>query len=73
LGTVTIFDERGRIIRSLYKNQLLGTEGTLTWDGVKDDQTKASIGVYVVLFEAFNLDGSIIFAKRKAITLAGKI
>ncbi len=73
LGTVTIFDERGRIIRSLFKNQLLGTEGTLTWDGVKDDQTKASIGVYVVLFEAFTLDGGLLFAKRKAVTLAGKI
>lgn len=73
LGTVTIYDERGRLIRTLLKNQLLGSSGSFSWNGVKDDQTKASIGVYVVVFEAFSLDGGLLFTGRKAVTLAGNI
>jgi hypothetical protein len=73
LGTVSIYDERGRLIRSLFKNQLMGTTGTFSWNGVKDDQTKASIGVYVVVFEAFSLDGGLIYTGRKAVTLAGNL
>lgn len=73
LGTVSIYDERGRLIRSLFKSQLLGTSGSFSWNGVKEDQTKASIGVYVVVFEAFSLDGSLLFSGRKAVTLAGKL
>ena len=73
LGTVTIYDERGRLIRTLFKNQLMGTTGAFSWNGVKDDQTKASIGIYVVVFEAFSLDGGLIFSGRKAVTLAGNL
>ena len=73
LGTVSIYDERGRLIRSLFKNQLMGTTGTFSWNGVKDDQTKASIGIYVVVFEAFSLDGGLVFSGRKAVTLAGNL
>jgi len=73
LGTVTIYDERGRLIRTLFKNQLLGSNGNFSWNGVKDDQTKASIGVYVIVFEAFSLDGGLLFTGRKAVTLAGNI
>jgi hypothetical protein len=73
LGTVNIYDERGRLIRTLFKNQLLGSTGSFSWNGVKDDQTKASIGVYVIVFEAFSLDGGLIFTGRKAVTVAGNI
>lgn len=73
LGTVTIYDERGRLIRTLFKNQLLGSNGNFSWNGVKDDQTKASIGFYVIVFEAFSLDGGLLFTGRKAVTLAGNI
>ena len=73
LGTVSIYDERGRLIRTLFKNQLLGSNGNFSWNGVKDDQTKASIGVYVIVFEAFSLDGGLLFTGRKAVTLAGNI
>ncbi|MFM7596628.1 MAG: lamin tail domain-containing protein [Flavobacteriales bacterium] len=73
LGTVSIYDERGRLIRTLFKNQLMATEGSFSWNGVKDDQTKASIGIYVVVFEAFSLDGGLMYSGRKAVTLAGNL
>jgi hypothetical protein len=73
LGKATIFDDRGRPIRKLFSNELLGSKGTFTWDGVADNQVKASIGIYVVLFEAFSTDGGVIFATKKAVTLAGRL
>ena len=73
LGKVTIYDDRGRLIRTICSNELLGTEGTLSWDGLTDNFVKASIGVYVLFFEAFSTNGSLFFAQRKAITVAGKI
>ena len=73
LGTVRIYDERGRLIRTLFKNQLLGSTGSFSWNGVKDDQTKASIGIYVIVFEAFSLDGGLMYSGRKAVTLAGNL
>ncbi len=73
LGKVTIYDDRGRLIRKLFSNELLGSKGTFTWDGLTDSQVKASIGVYVLLFEAFSTDGREIFTTKKAVTLAGKL
>ncbi len=73
LGKVTIYDDRGRLIRTICSNELLGTEGTLPWDGLTDNFVKASIGVYVLFFEAFSTNGSLFFAQRKAITVAGKL
>jgi hypothetical protein len=73
LGKVTIYDDRGRLIRKLFSNELLGSIGTFTWDGVTDSQNKASIGVYILLFEAFSTNGSVIFISKNAVTLAGKL
>jgi hypothetical protein len=73
LGTFTIYDDRGRKIRELFKSELLATKGTFTWDGVSDLETKTSIGTYIAVFEAFSLDGSLIFTNRKAFVVAGKL
>ncbi|MEM9053127.1 MAG: hypothetical protein AAGC47_13825, partial [Bacteroidota bacterium] len=57
LATITIFDRRGRVIRDLTNNLLLGTDGTITWDGTTDDRSKARIGPHIVLVEIFSPDG----------------
>ena len=73
LGHVQIFDNMGRPIKDLFQNQLLGSTGTFTWDGMNNSQQKSPIGAYVMIFEAFSTDGSVFFTKIKAFTLAGKI
>ncbi len=73
LGHVQIFDNMGRPIKDLFKNQLLGSTGTFTWDGINSEEQKSPIGTYVMVFEAFSTDGSVFFTKVKAFTLAGKI
>ncbi|TXI83843.1 MAG: hypothetical protein E6Q38_02795 [Crocinitomicaceae bacterium] len=73
LGKFTIYDDRGRLIKSLFSNELLATSGTFSWDGVTDKDVKASIGTYVAVFEAFSLDGETQFSKTKAFVVAGKL
>lgn len=73
VASVTIFDDRGRHIRSLVQSELLGIDGSLSWDGLTDGQQKAGIGTYVLIFEAFNALNGDIFAQQKAFVLAGKL
>jgi hypothetical protein len=73
LGKAQIFDDRGRLVRTIFTNELVGSSGTFSWDGTTDQQVKASIGIYVLVFEAFSTDGGVFFAKQKAFTLAGKL
>jgi hypothetical protein len=73
LGKFTIYDDRGRLIKSLFSNELLATSGTFSWDGVTDENVKASIGTYVAVFESFSLDGETKFSKTKAFVVAGKL
>jgi hypothetical protein len=52
---VSVFDNKGRLIRIVQENILVGTEdadGTFKWDGTNETGNKAGIGVYVVLVEA---------------------
>ncbi|MCA1751279.1 MAG: lamin tail domain-containing protein, partial [Flavobacteriales bacterium] len=58
IATIQIFDRRGRKVRDLVNNQIIGTEGTISWDGTTDTRTKARIGPHIVLVQLFDLDGN---------------
>lgn len=58
VGTITVFDSRGRLVKNLVSNQLLGTSGTYSWDGVTNDNQKAAIGMYIIFFEVFDIQGN---------------
>lgn len=73
IGNFTIYDDRGRKIATVFESELLASRGTFTWDGVRDDNTKASIGLYVAVFEAFNIDGGSVFSQKKAFVVGGKL
>lgn len=63
VGSVTIYDDGGRRVRRLVQSDLLGTQGTWSWDGITDEKEKAPIGIYVVIFEVFGLDGDLKVSK----------
>lgn len=73
VATFTIYDDRGRLIAEVLESELISLRGTFTWDGVRKDNTKASIGMYIAVFEAFNIDGSVVFAKKKTFVVAGRL
>ncbi len=51
---VRIFDRYGREVRELADGVQAGFEGSLIWDGLTDDRRKNRVGIYIVLFEAYN-------------------
>jgi len=59
VANITIFDSDGREIRQLVRNELLGTSGTFSWDGIKENNELANIGIYLIYFEIFDLEGNV--------------
>jgi hypothetical protein len=68
IGSISIFDHYGRLIKRVVNNELLGNKGTITWDGTNEQGQKASVGIYLVLFEYFNSSGEV-HSIKKTITL----
>ena len=72
VANLLIFDSKGRVVRTLVKNELLGTEGVFSWDGINDEREKAAIGIYIIYFEAFSQNGNVQIFKKKCV-LASKL
>lgn len=66
-GSITIFDTRGRKVRTLVSNELMGTSGTFSWDGLTDDTQKANTGIYIIFVEVFDLNGNTKRYKKTAV------
>lgn len=71
VANITIYDAKGRLIKNLVQNELLGVEGIFTWDGIDNDRLKARIGAYIVYFEVFTTDGTV-SAVKKPFVVAGQ-
>ena len=57
LATITIYDTKGRKVRQLTNNELLGREGSLKWDGTRDNGSSVAEGVYILQGDVFHPDG----------------
>jgi hypothetical protein len=66
-ANITLFDAGGRLIRKLVQNELLGTSGVISWDGITDGNEKANTGIYIVYFEVFDLKGNMKGYKRSTV------
>lgn len=72
VATITIYDASGRLVRRLVQNRLLGSSGSVTWNGITDENQKASIGYYLIYIEVFDLNGKIKHYKKTAV-LGGRL
>jgi hypothetical protein len=68
-GRIRIFDIAGRLVKELVSNDLMGMEGFYSWDGTNDHAELSPTGVYIVVAEINNLDGTTRKYKRSC-TLA---
>jgi hypothetical protein len=66
IGTVSIYDIYGRMVRKLVDNILWGTDGSFRWDGLDDQQRLLPMGHYILIIQLFLPDGTII--NRKMVT-----
>jgi hypothetical protein len=59
VANISIFDAAGRFIMKLANNEILGTKGTIIWNGEDETGQRQNLGVYVVLVEIFNTSGEV--------------
>ncbi len=72
-GNVSIYDSKGRFVKYLVKNEILGVEGTISWNGVTEQNEKAPIGIYIIYFEISDLASGKIKGHKLSCVLAGKM
>jgi hypothetical protein len=68
-ANVKVFDQQGRLVKTIANNETLNHEGFFRWDGDREDGIKARFGYYVVWFEIFDPGGfSKIYRNRVVVT-----
>ncbi len=72
VGNLTIYNERGIRVKRLMRNEYLGLEGNVIWDGLSDKGEALEIGIYIAIFEVFNEQGIEVNEKREFV-LARKL
>lgn len=65
-----IYDRYGRFITTLADGQPAGFEGTLIWDGRRSNGGRNKIGIYIVLFDAYNSSSGARKTFKKTLVLA---
>jgi len=72
IGNIEIYDLKGRKIKTLCSNRLLGTENILSWNGKCNNNQDALPGIYLIYIELFNHDG-VVKNYRKVVTLVRRL
>ena len=54
-----IFDSAGNLIVQLAKNEILGTSGEINWNGEDETGQLQTPGIYVLMLEIFDLNGTV--------------
>ncbi|MFK5855903.1 MAG: lamin tail domain-containing protein [Bacteroidota bacterium] len=70
--SITVFNAGGYPIRKLTNNDYLGTEGSVSWDGIQDDNSKAPVGIYIFFITVYDIDGNVKKYKKTGV-LATKL
>ncbi|HLP94039.1 MAG TPA: lamin tail domain-containing protein [Saprospiraceae bacterium] len=65
-----IFDSDGNPVKTLVRNNLIGTTGSVRWDGDTDNGQKTRPGIHVLYVELFAPDGTVKRIK-KAVSVLG--
>ena len=71
MANIAIYDDRGRVVRNLVRNEMVAPETGFSWDGITDQNRKAPIGIYIVKIDFFNPDGTVKAFKKVAV-VAGR-
>ncbi|GLR17801.1 hypothetical protein GCM10007940_24160 [Portibacter lacus] len=64
---IDIYDQYGRLVRTLINNELFSEEGFVFWDGLNENGERLDIGIYFVVLEAYNEQANVVGVKKPAI------
>jgi hypothetical protein len=70
IGSISIYDVYGRIVRKLVDNVLWGTDGIFRWDGLDAQQKPLPMGHYIIYTEVFRTDGTVV--KKKLVCVLAR-
>lgn len=72
VANITIYDAHGNLIRQLVSSELLGRKGFFSWDGLTKTGQLCPIGIYIIYFEVFDVNG-IVNRYKKTGVLGGNL
>lgn len=59
LANITVHNAAGFKIKELSNNELLGSQGIITWDGTGSDNMISDLGIYIIIGNIFHSDGEV--------------
>jgi hypothetical protein len=72
IANVLIYNKNGQLVKRIANNELLATQGSLYWDGLYQNNQPATLGIYIIYFEVFNLQGEV-KSYKKTCVVASKL
>jgi len=58
MANVDIYNSSGQLVKKLYRNQSLATNGRMVWDGMSDAGQRLPLGIYVAVIEIYHARGA---------------
>ena len=54
-----VFSAEGRLVRHLVRGEMVAQEGSFVWNGIDSRGLRVPIGIYVVVTEVFDMEGTV--------------
>ena len=70
---IKIFDDKGRLVKTLVNNEASSSEGSIVFDGLDDSGNPLRIGMYIVFLEAVDTKSGESIAFKDIIVVARKL
>ncbi len=70
--SIKVFGADGLLERDLVNNELTGTSGFFSWDGLNENESRVAMGYHILLCEAWHPDGEVIKQKKVVLVLPQK-
>lgn len=70
---IKIFDDKGRLVRTLINNEAVSSEGAIVFDGLNNSDNPLRIGMYIVFLEAVDAKSGKSIAFKDVIVVARRL
>ncbi len=70
---IKVFDNRGRLVRTIANNQPSGSQGSVIFDGLGDDGQILRMGIYIIFLEALNANSGVVDNLKTVVVVARRL
>ena len=67
IANISVYSSEGYKVKNLTKNELLGEEGVITWDGSDDNGIRERLGIYIIEGTVFDVNGNVHRVKKDCV------